>query len=170
MKAFGILVGILAALVLIALMALGFAVEAGFLPSAEVFTEDTLPESYLETLRKENIIDDDETVDHFYSSGILSILEDGNLFTDKRVVSYETYNDELAVYSAPFEDIQSITMTAAEDFFGYSEITVTTDDDGFLLFIDNAENMDNTFYEALMAAWEPKRSTAVPSKPKSTKK
>lgn len=81
--------------------------EMSLLPSWKILDSNSLGPRHHTTLQTEGILHPDEHVRWFYSNGLFSILEDGNLITDKRLVSYQTEDGELAIQSALFGDIES---------------------------------------------------------------
>ena len=157
MKIFGIILGGIAALILLAVLALGAASELGYLPSPDTFSADEIPEKYIAQLKEVNIIEENEIVYYFYSAGFWSILEDGNLFTDRRAISYETYEDQLYVYSATYNEIEEIEMKKSDELWGTSEIEITKEDGSwFVLYADNEGDKDMLFFEGLNETWRGK--------------
>ena len=51
MKIFGVILGGIAALILLAVLALGAASELGYLPSPDTFSADEIPEKYIAQLK-----------------------------------------------------------------------------------------------------------------------
>ena len=104
-------------------------------------------------------LEPDEEVLYFYSAGLLSIREDGNLFTDRRVISYQELDGQLDLYDAAYDDITSINFTPSNNMFEDSTITINlTNGDWFVLFISTESNGDDTFYQKLHELWQ-KRTT-----------
>src|SRR5688572_949996 len=92
------------------LLALMLVDQFGLTPSTKVVAGTEMKSSDLRYLRSADIIEDDETVLFFYSTGLVSIRDEGNVLTDRRVISYESDSDEskLAVASATFGEIKNI--------------------------------------------------------------
>ena len=83
-----ILLGVLA-LVFIPLVTLGALIEIGvFLPGAEIREGKDLTWEEITLLRDNLLIEEKEEIVYFFSAGWRSILEDGSIITDKRVISY----------------------------------------------------------------------------------
>ncbi len=78
------------------------------------------------TLISEGYLDPDEEVLYLYSNGFWSIRPDGNLLTDRRVVSYEVAEEEHYFETVPYEEIFRIEVTYGEAGIEETEITVTT--------------------------------------------
>ena len=154
MKLFIKIFGWLVCIIFLVLIALGTAVELKYLPPAETLSANEIPKKYIDTLRKENIIGDNENVYYFYSNGFWSILEDGNLFTDKRVISYEMYEDQFNIYSATYNEIEKVEMNRSDDFWRTSEIEIIkTDGSWFILLVDNDNGRDILFLDELKKLW-----------------
>tara|TARA_R110002124_G_scaffold81314_2_gene214463 strand:+ start:5297 stop:6211 length:915 start_codon:yes stop_codon:yes gene_type:complete len=142
----------------VSLFGLGMLAESGAFVSPEVTAGDKLSKSDLQLLLDEGIIRPDETVLYFYSTGLTSISDDGNLLTDKRVVSYERIEGVLEVYAANYEDVTEIIVVEEGNFIDDTIVEInTTDDDVFLLFLSALEEGDQTFINELRSR--------VPSKP-----
>ena len=120
--------------------------EFGVFPSSAVVNGNELPQRYLAYLVSEGIVAPDEKVQMFYSAGITSISGDGNLLTDKRVISYERINGKLSVYAAYIENISDVKIVQNGDFLNDTIIGVwTTDGGGFRLFLSVEDSGDTRF-------------------------
>ncbi|QDT89075.1 hypothetical protein [Gimesia algae] len=144
--------GIVLSLVVLglSLFGLGILAESGAFVDSAVITGDKLSKSDLQLLLDEGIIRPDETVLYFYSAGITSISDDGNLLTDQRVVSYERIEGVLEVYAAKYEDVAEVIIVEEGNFIDDTIVEInTTDDDAFLLFLSPLEEGDQTFINEL---------------------
>jgi hypothetical protein len=139
-------------------------IQTGHLPDSVARGKNRIPDKQLEDLRKAGIIEDGEDVQFFYSAGVLSIMEDGNLFTDRRVISYERIDDQLAIQQARYHEIESIDFekgSLLED----AVITVNTKRDSrFVLYVSAESRQDRAFHKALMAMWAAKKGE-TPAEP-----
>lgn len=125
-------------------------VESGFWVPTSLMSEDTLSISHVETLRDSNIINSDEKVELFFSEGLTSILEGGNIVTDSRVISYETLDGELYIYSAPFSEVSFVGIEEKGTALSYSQIYVETYDGGsFYLLAPHEQKADETFVNTI---------------------
>jgi hypothetical protein len=122
------------------------AVAGTFSPPSKALRGAELPDSYRETLIDLGHIEADERVLFFYSGGILSIEEEGNILTNRRVVSYETgWSD-----SAPYASIADVDVVWSDTGFGNTVITVNTvDERAFRLNVSAEEGRDEEFFETL---------------------
>jgi hypothetical protein len=109
-------------------------------PPTGVVQGTALRESQRKFLRDSGILGTDENVDFFYSTGLFSIAGDGNLMTNRRVISYEERDGDLIISAAPFDRIENLVV---DQKGGWSSPTVlrveTVDGDSFLLYL-SAEN------------------------------
>lgn len=154
-KILGYLAGAIITIIIFLLMALGAASEFGYVPSPDTLSKNEIPKKTLSTLAESKIIDVNEDVYYFYSAGLLSVLEDGNLFTNKRVLSYETIEGNFNIYSAYYNDIADISLDKSEEHWGTSEIKVTSKDGTwFILYVDNEKEKDTKFFEKLNDIWQ----------------
>lgn len=133
----------------------GIGIEAGFLPDSRARAGSELPSSVVEELRELGIVDADEPVLFFYSGAMLSIAGDGNLFTDRRVISYQTLEGRLHVYEASWDEIEEIEFDDTDSWLEDSTITVQRKDgDWFLLIVANESRGDDAFYRELRDTWQ----------------
>ncbi len=153
----GVAMGCLVVSILALLIAIGIALEAGFLPDSVALPKGKIHPRYIEQLRSNEIISETEEVYFFYSDSLTSILEDGNLFTAERVISYQSSPDGFQIYSAEYSEIESIDFKKSTDWAGNSLITVALKEgDGFYLIVANDSNMDEEFNKKLQLTWRGK--------------
>ena len=151
----GILAAVIVGLFLVAAMVLGHLIEAGKVPDSMALPKNKISPSLVAKLREMEIIEADEEVQFYYSPALLSFEAEGNLFTDRRVISYENKD----VYSATWDEIENIEFEDSDSFFEDAVITVTTtDDELFILFVCAESNLDNAFYKQLEKLWKKGRS------------
>ena len=162
----GLLTGIAATLlaqvglVLVILVGVGRLIEKGIIPDSAAVPGEKLPRATVDFLRENGIVEEDETVLYYYGSGLLSLREDGNLFTDRRVISYwEDENEELVVEWAAYPDVVDIHVDfAPEGAEDASQVAVEKGDGAFLeLFVSNEEGRDHAFVDLLRNTWEKNR-------------
>jgi len=117
---------------------------------SHVLKQSEIPSSYQRTLVEAGILEPDEQIRFFYSLGLFSILEEGNILTDERVVSYETWEAGLLVSSAAYPDIQDVDVEYAKGVLDDTTLTISTvGGDQFLLFLSNEKGRDREFLSAL---------------------
>lgn len=150
-----------AGLLVAGLLAVGGLVEFGVIPDSAVVPGDRLPSRTRAALGDHDLLLPGENVLYFYSDGTFSILEDGNFFTEERVVSYERSAGGLWQESAPFEEIESIEADFGSGMLDRSTIRVATRDGReFLLLVSPQGNGDKEFVQRMRKQWR-KRLEAV---------
>jgi hypothetical protein len=126
-----------------------------FVPYGVVGGSD-LDEGTLEFLRNEGLIGKDETPVYFYSDGLFSVREEGNLFTDRAAVSYwwDSESDAVGYIIAPFCGISEIEAEYSTDTLAPSSIVLSAHDEySFNLNVLNEGGMDRAFYSSLREKW-----------------
>ncbi|CAM5195259.1 hypothetical protein [Alishewanella longhuensis] len=145
-------VGIPVGLCFMLLLGFGALTMTGLVPATEVLSGEKVPASHVEILVEQNIIESDEKIAYFYSAGLFSILEDGNLLTDRRVVSYFKNKDgELEVYELLLPDVRSIELVQQGSYFSDSVYQVNSYDDDawFQVLLSTESQGDIQFVEGL---------------------
>jgi hypothetical protein len=140
-----------AAVVITVLMGTGHVPDTAAIPGEE------LPAATSAFLVEQGLVEPDEQVLYFYSGGFLSLREDGNLFTDRRVISYFEHGDadELVVEQAAYPEIADVEVEYGDGFLADSEVTIVrTDGESFLLLVCNEDGHDRRFVERLLETWE----------------
>jgi len=159
----GLLVGCLtmgcvAAVAVAALVLLGIMVESGALPDSAAVPGHELREETLGMLRESGVLGEDEEVLYYYSDAMLSFREDGNFFTDQRVVSYWIEDGDLIIEEATYPEITDITTVFNDGFFENTDVWVERlDGDSFYLAVGNESGRDHVFVELLMDTWRSNR-------------
>lgn len=124
--------------------------ETGVWAPATLVKEDSLSASHVETLREHEILNEEERIELFFSEGLTSILEGGNIVTDTRVISYEMLEEELYVYSALLSEISFVGIEEKGTSLSYSQIYVETyDGQGFYLLAPHEQAEDEQFVEVI---------------------
>jgi hypothetical protein len=101
----------------------------------------------------------DERIQRFYSSAFIDVENDGNLFTDRGVYSYEKSEAGKTVcMSARYEDIDDMTIAYKTSYLEDSEITIkVASGDDFMLLVSNEKGLDRTFFEEMKALWRQRK-------------
>ena len=150
--------GALIAAAVVFLLAIGIALEAGYLPDTVAQPAGKIHARYISQLTQMKVVGQDERVLYFYSAALFSIRNDGNLFTDKRVIAYQESSGELDVLSATYDEIESIDFESSESWIDDSWITVTKKDGTFfVLYVSTEANGDKNFYNTLNQTWQKKK-------------
>jgi len=144
-----------------ALIVMGVMSETGTIPGTKVVTGAELNADARQMLIDEGVVEAGELIHHYYSTGILSYREDGNLYTDRRVISYWEMDDEISVSEAFYSDIERIEPDYQDGLLLDSVVWIHGQSDGeewaFDLYVSNEDGLDHTFIEGLIETWEQER-------------
>ena len=125
------------------------------IPSTQVLPGKMLTRWDLDYFKELGIHEDGETVLYFYSAAMFSKKNDGNFFTDRRVVSYWVENGETFVESAEYDAIANIAIGYSDSVMEDTQIDIRRDDGTeFQLYISNEMKKDKEFSERLMEIWK----------------
>jgi len=153
----GSLAGVAGGSLLVLLTVLG-----SFGPSTVATPGSQLSERTRNILIEEGLITPDENVLYFYSAALFSVREEGNLFTDQQVVSYEVVEGETFVFAANYEEIEAIDVNYGDGWLTDTEITVRAQDGNeFLLIASGEEGGDREFVTRLMSEWKRHRTESL---------
>lgn len=133
-------------------LVLMFVPSMNMMPSTQVTAGSRMWEHNREFLQATGLLEDDEKVLHFYSDGLLSIEDDGNMLTDSKVVSYWKDEDtgELRIETARYEEIAAVDTDYSDNFTDRTVITVQrTDGSDFVLIVSPEKHRDVAFVDAL---------------------
>ena len=94
-----------------------FLMETAVILDDKVYRGSDLQEHHRSQLFDQNIVGSDEEIKFFYTTGIFSILEDGQLLTDRRLISYaENAEGEIEIYPMLLENIKEIELVQEGSF------------------------------------------------------
>lgn len=104
----------------------------------------------LKTLRGANLISNDEKVVYLYSAASWSLLDEGNILTDKRVVSYQRTDGKMQQASAKFAEISKVEMLADPSNSDRNQILVhKKNGDEFEVVVYKDDGRDKAFFDAI---------------------
>lgn len=137
------------------IMGLGLAVQQGYIAEGTALPQNEIHPRYIKVLRDLEILGKDEKMYFFYSGAVLSIADEGNFFTNKRIVSYQVVEDEKYVYEASYSEVESIEIQRSDTWLEDSVITVKKSDGEWIaLYVSTDSGGDASYYERLKAVWE----------------
>jgi hypothetical protein len=140
------------------LLGVGILIAVGLIPDTKAVAGNKLSGHMRSRLEDYEIVTPGERIHYFYSDGLLSVLEDGNFFTDDRAVSYVESDSGIWVYEACWEDISSIIVVFPGSATENTVIEVTTfDNNRFRLWVSAEEGLDSVFYAQMFDMWQQKR-------------
>lgn len=130
----GVPLGVIS-VIFVVILSYGFMMEWGIVPDAVVVEGGDLRPGVIDVLTRKQIIRPDENIIMFYSASMFSFLGDGNIVTNKRVISYEKIDGKLVVYRADLEDITEV----------YIEEKGESLNDSFI-YVKSSDRHDDSFY------------------------
>lgn len=122
------------------------------IPSTQVVSGSTMWARDVEFLRSAGLLEPDEEVVYFYSQDLFDIKNDGNMLTDRKVVSYwkDAESAEFLAEVAVYQDIQDVETTYSESFMEDTVITVHRfDGSSFILVVSAEDGRDKLFVDEL---------------------
>lgn len=146
------------ALTIIVLALYGLSSTLHLTPQTAVVSGEDLSQHEIDLLVSEGLLQPGERVVLFYSEGLLSIREGGNILTEERVISYEEVDGELWVASVSYSDIEDVVLELEGDFFNDAVIAVyTASDEVFRVLASAEEGGDSVFVQELRDRWQAAR-------------
>jgi hypothetical protein len=141
------------ALILIGLPIAGFTIASstGVIPPTTVVAGADLSTRQVRMIREFAELEQYERIDFFYSNALF-LRDDGNIITDKRVVSYHT--DETGtkyVAAAYFEQILSLHVRLGTFFEDTFIMACMSDNEYLILFAGAQEKADRRFVDTIKA-------------------
>lgn len=134
----------------VAVLVSSFSVAGLFMLPVAVIGGDEIKPRHTASLRERGVMSENEQIIVFYSAALFSILSDGNMLTDQRVVSYETIDGELFVYDAAYEDIAGFTVLSEGSYWEDTIIGIeTVSDEQFVILASPEAGGDKRFLAEL---------------------
>lgn len=154
MKALMSLLGKGLAVLVVAAYGFGFLIETGYAPSDRVQTHDEIGDKHMQVLLDEGIIGKDERIQHFYSEGLLSVREGGSILTDRRVIAYAEWDDEIELFELGFDEVESIEQIQEGSTLDYAVYVVSgsNEEDYLELWLPHENGDADRFINALQAS------------------
>lgn len=148
--------GVLALLCVVFLGVVGWAIETGRLPDTAVVRGEDLSDRIRDRVA-EVALEDGETILGFYSSALFDAGEDGNVLTDRRVISYseDPATGDVTVESIALEDVGEVQVEFSDDFITDSDLYVwpadSVEGSGMVyLWLCNEDDGDHLFVHDLV--------------------
>ena len=134
--------------------------KARLRPSTAVVAGDQLTDAQIAALEDAGYVEAGEAIRFFYSAGATSILQDGNLFTDLRIVSYEDTYDATSHQSAPFEEVVALRVEPSPAGEPVTWVyPVRESGEVFALIVGTEGSGDQRFIDEMTNRWRTVRST-----------
>lgn len=145
-------VGIPLLIIFAGFIGLGLMTMTGAIPSTEVQAGLDVSQSDRDMLISNYIISENDTIEYFYSTGLLSMLEGGSVLTQDRVILYmPDKNKQVQVYELYFDDISTVQLLETGNLANDSVYLINTPNpEAWLQIALSAEKRgDVKFIEAL---------------------
>lgn len=140
----GIALGVLFVALLAGVVWLGMQIESGAMPDTMIVAGNKLRTPAREAINKAISLRPGETITFFYSTGLLSWEEDGNLITNQRVVSYMQDEGQLVVEEADYDNIEEITPIFSEEWIDDTLVWITPKEgDEFMIALSIEDDLDH---------------------------
>ena len=142
-----------AAVIVLILLVFAVMSTTGVVPSTRVMSQQEMLQKDVDMLYAEGVVGGDENVLYFYSQGVTSIMQSGNVLTQERVILYLTdENNELQVYALGLNEVTHVTQEIKGSTFEDSVYLVSTQDpDRWLkLFLSTEQKGDQAFVDELV--------------------
>ena len=96
---------------ILVLCSFGMLKEIGIVPDDKVtLGKDLRPDTRMKLVSNNIILESDKII-YFYSEGLLSVMDGGQLLTEDRIVTYETgENNQLVIYQMLYKNIKTIEL------------------------------------------------------------
>ena len=105
-----------------------------------VMTGDEVTQDYKNILIDNGIINKDEKIVYFYSEAFSNILDAGNLLMEDRVISYETVDQQLSLYSSDYESIEYAMIDTKGGLLSDTYIYILTKEGDSFYLLATVEN------------------------------
>ncbi|QDT03328.1 hypothetical protein K227x_17100 [Rubripirellula lacrimiformis] len=147
-----IVFGILFAVVL-------YGISSGRLASLEALPQGRIPANQLAEVSQIVSLRPNEQILYFYCAA-MTVADDGNLFTNERVISYTTDDGSLSVFDAEYREIESAELRRSGTWLDESTIDVLLKDGtALMLWVSPENDGDKDFYAKLIAQLERHHAT-----------
>ena len=156
-------VGIPALLLMFALMGFGLLTMTDAVPSTEVLQGSEVAAEDVQLLIDNEVLFPDEKIEYFYSYGLMSVIEGGNILSDRAVITwYIDEFDELQVYEMTFGEIAGVFRIEEGGALTDALYKLSSDDESWLIIeLSTEQGGDQLFVEALRQKIRQSRSEAT---------
>jgi len=136
------------------LMILGLLSETSILPNYDVQMGSELSKGNKIKLINNKIISKDDNILFFYSGGLLSILEDGQLITDDKIITYQKNEEQLIeVYEMNLKNVKEVILEEKGSFSSDAVYKIIGNEnakyENITIFLSTEDNKDKDFINAI---------------------
>jgi hypothetical protein len=150
-KIFALVAGLLVMAVLFVLIALGVAVERGFVPDTCIVMGKTLKEKHTNVARSVVPFEEGETLVWLYAGGLLDYAENLQFMTDRRIVSAWEEDEKPRTAQLRLSDLRKVRVMKEPSWLDDGIVLVSgeNEDDGFLLNLSGEDGLHKQVIEQL---------------------
>ena len=138
------------------IIVIAVAQQINLIPNGTVISGKDLMSWDVKFLQRKNIVSTDERIQYFYTSDALTMRDEGNGFTRRRVFSYWLDNEgEFEQRSVNYLKVADIVVEFASGDDIDTVITVKhTDGSTFMLYVAKEQGKDKVFAKNLLRLWQ----------------
>lgn len=119
-------------------------------PETSVYTGSQIPAKFTTTAKDVGALEDGESIEFFYSDGILDIRDGFYFVSDRKVAVYSEDGRDPALQTIKFEDIDLLEFSKSTGTFEDSEIMMKLKDGQWITFpVSNEHGRDQLFFDAI---------------------
>jgi hypothetical protein len=134
-----LLLGIPFALVL----AMGVALELRLIPDTAIVSEAEIDDRMRAAIAEHVELEPGERILFFYSAGLFSYAENGNVLTDRRAISWSRETGATELAELRWEELDSVTVEAEGSFFEDTLVFLGAEDEsGIYLWLSVEDGID----------------------------
>jgi len=161
--------------VFLGLLGLGVSSQLGFTPPAGPVSEEGIADSHRTFLIERGYLAEDEIIQLFYTSSLLSMEDGGNLISDRRILVWSKLDEDTTeAYQLPLSELVSVTkLTQDSDVLDAAYLIQGKDGTRFMFEIAPGEAGEKAFRSILkdfIRDQSRNRSPLISSLPKATEK
>ncbi len=139
----------ISAIALASLCLIGLLVIGNLSPETFIYTEKQIPKRFLKTVKSLGLLEEDETIQYFYSDGFLKIEQGMYFVTDKNLTLYSTEWPEPSL-RIPLNELFYVEAEFNDSFFEDSYVTIASNDIEYAFFpLSSERGLDKKFVEYL---------------------
>jgi len=140
--------------IVLVLAFIGLLTMTSILPNTDVQMGSELSQRNKIELINNGIINKNDKILFFYSEGIFSILEDGQLITNDKIVTYEENEEGLIeIYKMKLKNIKEVVLEEKGSFFSSSIYRIIGNEDAeseyIIIYLSIENNKDKDFINAI---------------------
>ncbi|MGJ8663981.1 MAG: hypothetical protein ACSHWU_10030 [Marinicella sp.] len=135
----------------VSVLTLGMLSHFEIIPATYVKSKHQISDDDRRSLLELNLINEENSIEYFYSTGLLSVKEGGVIMTDAEIIIYHEEEGELLYDSMKFEEMQWVKQLHHGDDFEDSLYQISGKEQyrGFQFSLSAEDNIDTVFFQKL---------------------